>query len=222
MEIADLIEKKLLPNLVKQTCQKLNKNKKELKNLNWHSGESNTDLDFSNLSRSYCEQSFNEFKESKQIELEISIPDLNLTFKDSKNKNYKTKIELKSTKSVNGKIPGSTVMNLDPNVWTIMCYRSDNNKTEVRYGRYYLGMDISEDEKFQDRSPRPSLNFFKFQKYTEDPNMKKVTKDESFWKKYATSAIRRVLKPTNHSWQDDLIKEIIKEVLKNPNKFKNI
>ena len=77
-------------------------------------------------------------------------------------------------------------------------------------------------EKFQDRSPRPTLNFFQFQVQTEQPIMEKKTTSSSFWKTYANSAITRILEPQNHSWQDDLVKEIIRIVLENPNKFRDI
>ena len=114
-------------------------------------------------------------------------------------------------------------MSLDPNIWTIICKRDqDSNSYEIRYGRYYLGMDISSHEKFQDRSPRPSLNFYNYQKFNEKPILEKDSISSTFWKSYADSAITRILDPKNHSWQDDLVKEIIKIVLKNPEKFKHI
>ena len=115
------------------------------------------------------------------------------------------------------------IKSLDPNIWTIMCCRADlRDKIEVRYGRYFIGMEISVYEKFQDRSPRPSLNFNKFQKYNEKPKIALTTMSKSFWKDYAKSAIKRVLEPQQYSWQDDLVKEIIKIVLKDPKKFEDI
>ena len=114
-------------------------------------------------------------------------------------------------------------MSLDPNMWTIICRRDiPNDDIEVRYGRYYLGMNVSSHEKFQDRSPRPTLNFFQFQDQTEQPIMEKTTLSSSFWKTYANSAITRILEPQNHSWQDDLVKEIIRIVLEDPDKFRDI
>jgi hypothetical protein len=115
------------------------------------------------------------------------------------------------------------IKSLDPNIWTIMCCRADKkDKIEVRYGRYFIGMEISVYEKFQDRSPRPSLNFNKFQKYDEKPKIAITTMSKSFWTDYAKSAVKRVLEPQQYSWQDDLVKEIIKIVLKDPKKFKDI
>jgi hypothetical protein len=46
--------------------------------------------------------------------------------------------------------------------------------------------------------------------------------NNEFWKAYAKSAINRVLNPKNHSWQDDLVKEIIREIIKDPKKFTKI
>ena len=216
------IEEKVLPNLTQETCKLLNAKKTELSKLSWQSGESNTDTDFSNLSKECCEIAFKNINKINKLKLQIDIPDLKLKF-IYKKRIIRKKIELKSTKSINSKIPGSMIKSLNPNIWTIMCCRADNkNKIEVRYGRYFIGMEISEYEKFQDRSPRPSLNFNKFQKYNEKPKTTTTSISKSFWKDYAKSAIKRVLNPQQYSWQDDLVKEIIKLVLKKPDKFKDI
>ena len=81
-----------------------------------------------------------------KLKLQIGIPDLKLKFQYKK-KIINKKIELKSTKSINSKIPGSMIKSLDPNIWTIMCCRADKkDKIEVRYGRYFIGMEISDYE----------------------------------------------------------------------------
>ena len=114
-------------------------------------------------------------------------------------------------------------MKIDPNIWTIFCKRDPKKNTfEIRYGRYFNGMSFSRYEKFQERSPRPSLSFNKFQKFDEEPNIAKTKSISNFWERYAESAIERVLNPLNHSWQDDLVKAIVKKVIKNPDLFKNI
>jgi hypothetical protein len=222
MKINSKIENFILPKLTQETCKLLNTKKNELLKLNWQTGESNTDIDFSNLSKKCCEIAFSNINDINELKLKISVPDLKLEFIYNKNTYYK-KIELKSTKSINSKIPGSMIKSLDPNTWTIMCYRAQKeNEVEVRYGRYFIGMEVSPFEKFQDRSPRPSLNFIKFQKYNETPKISTTSISKNFWKDYAKAAIKRILEPQQHSWQDDLVKEIIKLVLKNPNKFKDI
>ncbi len=222
MDLDLKIENDILPKLTQETCTLLNLKKKELSELSWQTGESNTDTDFSNLSKVCCNSAFININKITGLSLEINIPDLKLKFKYKK-KIINKKIELKSTKSINSKIPGSMIASLDPNIWTIMCLRSDSkNKIEVRYGRYFIGMEISPYEKFQDRSPRPCLNFGKFQKFNEKPRTTITTMSKSFWVDYAKSAVRRVLEPQQYSWQDDLVREIIKIVLKDPKKFKNI
>tara|TARA_B110000881_G_scaffold207145_1_gene211106 strand:+ start:138 stop:629 length:492 start_codon:yes stop_codon:yes gene_type:complete len=158
MNIEQKIEDEILPKLTQETCKLLNQKKKELSELSWQIGESNTDTDFSNLSKECCNIAFKNINKINELSLEISIPDLKLKF-IYKKKIINKKIELKSTKSINSKIPGSMIKSLDPNIWTIMCCRADKkDKIEVRYGRYFIGMEISVYEKFQDRSPRPSLN----------------------------------------------------------------
>jgi len=220
IDIEQIIEENLLPLLTQETCKILNQSQTELSKINWSSGESNLDKGFSELSRKCCIKAFNKINRFKELKLEVDIPDLKLTF-ITKNKKIKRKIELKSTKSKNGKLPGSMIMSLDLNTWTIFCHRVVEN-FQVRYGRYHIGMTRSDHEMFQDRSPRPDLHFAKFQKPSESPKTKKIIIDKAFWKSYAKSAIRRILEPKSHSWQDDLVKEIIKEVLKDPKKFKDV
>ena len=92
-----------------------------------------------------------------------SIPDINCIF--SKNgktiKVQKNKIELKSSKS--HVMPGSTIGKLDINQPLIYCYRPINADAlyEIRYGQYHTAMGESDIDLFQDRTPRPQLNFTK-------------------------------------------------------------
>ena len=218
----DFLENSFLPELCWETCKKLDSASEELSNISWHSGESNTDMPFSNLAKKYCLVAFSEINKDKGLKIEISVPDLNIKFEHN-GKIYNKKIELKSSKTTDS-IPGSTIRSLDPNIWTIFCFRDETNKKyEVRYGRYFKGLLPSKYEKFQDRSPRPSLNFKNFQKSSEKPDTKKTDDfTNNFWKHYALCAINRVLEPQSHSWQDDMVKEIIKLVLKDPKKFKDI
>jgi hypothetical protein len=215
-----VIENNILPKLTKETCVILNNNQYSLKKLSWSEGENNKDMPFSNLAKKCCLEAFNKINDIDDLTLEISIPDLKLKFQQKKIKIEK-KIELKST--IKTIIPGSARSKFDPNIWTIFCQRG-KEKFKLRYGRYFLGMKISDHETFQDRSPRPKLNFEYFQEHTEDPKVEKINEDMNlkFWQQYAKTAINRVINPKNHSWQDDLVKEIIKEVLKNPKKFKDI
>lgn len=214
------IEDNILPNLTWETCKILNNSHNKLKSLAWSEGENNKDMPFSKLAKECCLEAFLKINKIDDLKLSIDIPDLKLNFEFEKN-TIKKKIELKST--LKGIIPGSARSKFDPNIWTIFCNRG-NDSFELRYGRYFLGMKLSEHETFQDRSPRPKLNFNFYQKCTEAPNTDKLKDDmnDEFWKAYAKSAINRVLNPKNHSWQDDLVKEIIREILKDPKKFTKI
>ena len=214
------IEEKILPYLTKEICILLNENKDELKKITWSDNESNIDSGFSSVVKKYCEIAYK--KLDFPYELRVDTPDILLSFKKN-NFEINKKIELKSTKSKNGTLPGSMIMKLDPNIWTIICKRDPNlNTFEIRYGRYFNGMHFSSHEKFQDRSPRPSINFNKFQKFYEEPNTTRTKSITNFWENYAESALERVLNPLNHSWQDDLVKAIIRKVIKNPDIFNNI
>ena len=215
------LETKILPSLTQETAKLIEQSQEKLSRLNWHQGEGNLDRDFSILSKECCEKAFLKVNDFKDLELEVKIPDLKLIFTLNK-KRIEKKIELKSTKSKSGKMPGSMIMSLDPNMWTIMCHRITEKKFLIRYGRYFTGMEISTHETFQDRSPRPKLLFNKFQSPEEKPIVEKTTINKSFWSAYAKSAIKRILEPNNYSWQDDLVKEIIREIKKNPKKFKDI
>ena len=218
MDIYDkYIEEEILPELTFLTSRLLSSAQGELNLLKWSELESNTDSGFSNLAKKYCLKAFKTIKRKYQIHLSVSVPDLILDFL-IEGKLYSKKIELKSTKNISGRLPGSMIKSLDPNLWTIICKRNAEN-FDIRCGRYYLGMEFSKHEKFQDRSPRPSINFNRFQKFDEKPIRALTNKSKAFWKSYAESAITRVLDPQKHSWQDDLVKEIIKIVLNNPGKF---
>mgnify|MGYP001320980391 FL=1 len=113
------------------------------------------------------------------------------------------------------------ILSLDPNMWTIFCLREDNN-FKLKYGRYYLGIKMSSHDRFQDRSPRPTLIFDNYQNSDDEPKTERRKKDNFFYKHYAQCAINRILNPKNKSWQDDIILEVIKEVKKNPDRFKDI
>lgn len=216
------IENEFLPCLVQKTCKILNNSTIELMKLNWHKGESNTDIDFSNFAKNCCMQAFDQLDIRHNIQLEIEVPDLNLTL-FNKTENFKKKIELKSTRSKDALLPGSTIRTLDLNMWTIICLRSlSDNRCEVRYGRYHLGMISNAHDTFQDRTPRPKISFNGYQKPNEKPLMDMQNMENAYWERYAECAINRVIEPIAHSWQDDLVKEIIKKVLKDPKKFKDI
>ena len=212
---------RLMPKITRLTASKIKDSQDQLNQISWHKGESNTDLEFSELAKEKCIESFNEINTNKNLSLEVKVPDLLLIFKKG-NVRENFKIELKSTKSNDGSVPGSMIMTLDPNMWTIFCLRK-NDEFHIRYGRYYLGMSRGSYDLFQDRSPRPRLQFENYQNIAEEPILKETTVDKSFYKHYAKSAVNRVLNPNGRgSWQDDLVKEIIRIVITDQEKFKDI
>lgn len=208
----------LMPELTRLTAKYLELEQEKLKQISWHDGESNTDTEFSNFAKECCIKAYQEI--DCDFELAVETPDLLLLFTHN-GEVVIDKIELKSTKSKGRTTLGSMIMSLDLNQWTIFCCRGDA-KNEIRYGRYHLGMKFSSHEKFQDRSPRPQLHFDQFQGTDEEPRVHKVPSDATFWRKYAKTAINRIVDPKSHSWQDDLITEVVREVLRQPDKFKKL
>jgi len=155
--------------------------------------------------------------------LETKIPDIQITFNDDENNEFRRKIELKSCKGKKGKdsgvIPGSTIKSLDLNTWVIFCRRSsDNSSFEFRYGRYFLGIPPGEIGLFQDRTPRPRLIWKNYQQASESPNTELIEHDKSWIRAYAEAAFERVFeegsdKKRKGSWQDDLVREIIRKAI---------
>ena len=82
------------------------------------------------------------------------IPDINCIFDGDIQVTHK--IELKSSKT--NVMPGSTIGKLDINQPLIFCNRTTY---EVQCGQYHTAMGDSDIDLFQDRTPRPSLNFTK-------------------------------------------------------------
>ncbi|AFZ47680.1 hypothetical protein Cyast_1724 [Cyanobacterium stanieri PCC 7202] len=224
----DFIDQDLMPKLTKQIAAELHNSQTELQRCKWAEGEANTDTDFSYLAG---QKALNIFQDiislyplfKNKIAIEVQSPDLKISFKilDSKI-TVKRKIELKSGYTEKGHdviIPGSTIGKLDINIWVIFVLRKDNNQQfDIRYGRYYKGIKITENDLFQDRTPRPKLAWSGFQKIDENPDDKIVDKDKEWIKRYAQVAVNRIINDelNRSSWQDDLVIEIIKYLLNNP------
>jgi hypothetical protein len=205
------VDLQLLPQLVQKTTQLLELAVDELLRIKWTDSEANTDSGYSRLACEKFQEAFH-LSDCKNIMImEIKPPDIQITFSNIENANnhFKRKIELKSCKD-SGVIPGSTISKLDFNTWVIFCRRSSNNsKFEFRYGRYYLGINITPEDRFQDRTPRPHLSWNKYQPSTDDPILEKISNDQEWIKKYARAAVNRI-RANKKSWQDDLVREIIK------------
>ena len=200
--------------LTQYTAKILISKEKELEKIKWTDSEANIDSEFSKLACECCKEAYVEIKkkyiEFTDINIQVKIPDINITFLKDENFITKGKIELKSGKG-KGIIPGSTIGTLDINEPVIFCLRNETKKTfDIRYEQYHNCIGESKIDMFQDRTPRPKVNFQKMKKINEQCNY--IKKDKNDWiDHYADCAINRINNKTeksNKSWQDDLIKKI--------------
>jgi hypothetical protein len=219
-------EKQKIPyNVVYELCiettKLLNENQDKLEKIKWTDGEANIDTEYSELACNCCYIAWNiikhKYPEYKEINITCKIPDINITFIYPNRRNEKYKIELKSSKSK--KMPGSTIKNLDINQPLIYCLRPSNNSKiyKVRCSQYYNAIGESNTDLFQDRTPRPHINFEKM-----NENLPFKIKDKNCWiEHYANCALNRIHEKNSckNSWQDDMIKiiqqKIIEEYIRN-------
>ena len=211
----------LLLELAAKTTSNLSEKQEQLQGCKWTDGESNTDTDFSQLAGKCCEEAWTYVIQQhpllEGITMTASIPDIHCTF--SKNgttiDGLKNKIELKSSKVPI--MPGSTLGKLDINQPVIYCRRPKkvDDLYEIRWGQYSMAMGESDIDLFQDRTPRPQLNFTKlFPSSHKEIIYSHKNKDE--WvSHYGKCAVNRLTHPVSYSWQDALTKSIIHEALKN-------
>ena len=211
---------KLLLEIAAETTGKLSEKQDQLQKCKWTDGESNTDTDFSKLACKCAEEAWISIKLNYQlnmITMTASIPDINCVF--SKNgkiiKVLKNKIELKSSKS--NVMPGSTIGKLDINQPLIYCYRPKNADTpyEIRYGQYHTAMGESDIDLFQDRTPRPQLNFTKLFPSSQIDVIYSNKKKDAWISHYGKCAVNRLNRNVSYSWQDTLTKSILYEALQN-------
>jgi hypothetical protein len=199
------------------TTNKIIEKQDELKNIIWKDGESNLDTEYSKLACLCCEEAWKmKRKNSKyfKIDIKCETPDINITFTYPDRSTSKHKIELKSSKSK--KMPGSTIKKLDINQPLIYCLRPSppSEEYKVRCSQYYNAMGESDTDLFQDRTPRPFINF---EKMSDVDNIVPFTaKDKDDWiEHYAKCALKRIEETTmcQKSWQDDMIKILKKEII---------
>lgn len=211
-QTANLMKEIIMP-LTQKTAQLLSQKMQDLVKIKWTDGESNTDTEYSKLACQTCEEAWEQTRSSypqyQHLTLKAIHPDINLAFLENDTIVAKGKIELKSTKSKNGIMPGSTIGKLDMNEPVIFCLRNDMNTIfDFRYAQYYNCIGESLYDIFQDRTPRPAINF---QKMTPpDIQLTYVEKEKGVWiPHYAECALRRIQDPKYKSWQDDLTREIL-------------
>ena len=199
-----------------ETAKLLKEKQHELQNITWSDGESNLDTEYSDLACDCCKEAWNIIKLKyfiyNNVDIDCIIPDIKITFTYSDGRTSKHKIELKSSKT---KIaPGSTIKKLNINQTMIYCLRphTNQNQYDVRCAQYYSAMGESETDLFQDRSPRPSINFDKMN----DNALPYANKDKSDWvEHYANCGLKRISETTicQKSWQDDLVKKMKKKII---------
>ena len=212
---------KLLLEIAAEITNKLTEKQEQLKQCKWTDGESNTDTDFSELACKCAEEAWVYLKQKYQlfsmINMKASIPDINCTFTKNGNtiKFLKNKIELKSSK--NHVMPGSTIGKLDINQPLIYCYRPKNadHPYEIRYGQYHTAMGESDIDLFQDRTPRPQLNFTKLFPCSQNEIIYSNKKKDAWVLHYGKCAVNRLNNSVSYSWQDSLTKSILYEALQN-------
>jgi len=212
------ITKSIIYNIGIETTKKINERQDKLESITWNDGESNLDTEYSKLACDCCIIAWDEMKikypEYSEIEIKCEIPDINITFKYPSGIKSKDKIELKSSKSK--KMPGSTIKKLDINQTLIYCLRPSIplEPYKLRCSQYYNAMGESNTDLFQDRTPRPFINF---EKMSEANNIVPfVTKDKNDWiDHYAKCALTRIKETTmcQKSWQDDMIKIMKKKII---------
>lgn len=203
----------ILLTLAAFTTDELNRNQDGLQQCKWTDGESNPDTGFSELACSCAHTVWSLVQQKypllETIDMRASIPDINLEFSEQGVQVSKSKIELKSSKS--HVMPGSTIGKLDINQPLIYCHRPKQGEVyECRYGQYHTAMGESDVELFQDRTPRPQINFTKL---STQPVQYTEKKKEDWIPHYGKCAVNRLRQPVSHSWQDTLTRSILWEAL---------
>lgn len=206
--------KRLCMPLTQRTAQILQMDQEGLRQIQWSDGEANTDTGFSRLACQHCLEAWDLIQEAypeyKDLTLSTKGPDIHASFLKDSTVVATGKIELKSGKSV--LIPGSTIGNLDINEPVIFCLRNEAEPRtfHIRYSQYYKCIGDSNTDMFQDRTPRPHVNF---QKMLDIGTMADyIHKDKADWvDHYANCAVLRTkAKKPYRSWQDSLTEKIMK------------
>jgi hypothetical protein len=205
----------LTMQLARMATALLNGKQAELHAITWTDGEANIDTGFSALAcKCFLEAWETVRQENPQYAetlLEVYPPDVNMKFITGET-TVKDKTELKS--STSDTMPGSTIDKLNINQPTIYCRRPTAPSTtyECRYSQYHTAMGASSYERFQDRTPRPLINFHKM--HPSSAVVQYVHKEKGAWiPHYATCALNRVQEHYN-SWQESLTQHIIDEYLR--------
>jgi hypothetical protein len=214
-----IITPQIIYELGIETTKIIINKQQQLQNITWTDGESNLDTEYSNLACISCEEAWNKIKinylDFAEIDIKCITSDINITFTYPDKKTTKHKIELKSSKSK--KMLGSTIKKLDINQTLIYCLRpSYKSKTyKLQCSQYHYAMYESDIDLFQDRTPRPLINFEKMNEI--DNTLPFTIIDRDSWiDHYAKCGLNRIKENTicQKSWQDDMIKIMKKNIIK--------
>jgi len=226
-QINSNIPKSIIYELGIETAKILNEKQEELRNITWKNGEANLDTEYSKLACVCCEVAWYIIKKIypkyDEVYITCNISDINITFTYSDGRTSEDKIELKSSKDKT--MPGSTISSLDINQPLIYCLRPSNASEpyNIKCSQYYSAIYGSDIDLFQDRTPRPRINFEKMNKI--DNTLPFNFKEKDAWiEHYAKCGLKRIDKSTKcqKSWQDNMIKMmkqiIIEEYINNTTK----
>lgn len=203
----------VMARLTQLTVQQLETQQERLRSCKWTDGESNTESDYSRLScecalRSWIQVQL-EYPELGDVTFQATSPDTTCKFVFTNGQTVQTKIELKT--SLGTLMPGSTIGKLNINQCMIYCLRpkNDTDPFKLRYSQYHNAMGETDTEIFQDRTPRPMINFNKM--LESGSILTYIEKQKDAWiERYALCAYNRI--HTNikvvYSWQDGLVKEL--------------
>jgi len=226
-QINSNIPKSIIYELGIETAKILNEKQEELQNITWKNGEANLDTEYSKLACVCCEVAWNIIKKKypqyDEVYITCNISDIKITFTYSDGRTSKDKIELKS--SIYKIMTGSTISSLDINQPLIYCLRPSNASEpyNIKCSQYYSAIYGSDIDLFQDRTPRPRINFEKMNEI--DNTLPFNFKEKDAWiEHYAKCGLKRIDGNTKcqKSWQDNMIKimkkNIIEEYINNTTK----
>jgi hypothetical protein len=216
------IQENIVYELCIETTKLLNQTQDKLAKISWTNGEANIDTEYSELACSCCRDGWEIMKQTNMeysnIDIQCEIPDINISFIYPNGEVEKYKIELKSSKSA--RMPGSTIKKLNINQPLIYCLRpiTDTEPYKLRCSQYHTAMGESNTDLFQDRTPRPFLNFEKMNTIDTMGNILPFeNKTKDCWiEHYANCALNRInnINTPHYSWQDDMVKLIKQKIIK--------
>lgn len=213
------MHRRLVYELCIETTKLLNKNQYGLANITWRNGEANIDTGFSKLACYCCTKAWEAMKEKypqhNSIGITCGSPDVNITFTHPGGREERHKMELKSSTST--RMPGSTIRKLDVNQPLIYCLRPKTNTGtyRVRCSQYHHAMGETNTDLFQDRTPRPVVDFEKMKDF-ENVDIFECKEKDAWIDHYAKCALNRIddAHTCQKSWQDNLVQKIIDEYIR--------